>query len=210
MYHFIRKLLVLFLVLFFSVILLQAQEVEDEIEPDPNTSIDTVQIYQPTRKGDKCIKMGLTLNSPMFNSSNTRIAIPTKIYPGGSFYFGFAYFVANKFSLGGTLSFDFYITLGTNLYFAVPFTFDMVYTFSSGKWRFPLGFCIGGDFQTYNSTKYFGLIFRQEAGFQYQYSPEWSFGGTLSWNCVPQWYKNKDYNRTSNILGISFVAKYHF
>ena len=210
MNHFTKKITLSLLMSLFFVMLLSAQEKEEETEPEPNTPFDSVQIYQPTRKGDKYIKMGLTLNTPMFNTSHSRFAIPTNIYPGGSFYFGFAYFVTNKFSLGGTLSFDFYITLGTNLYFAVPFTFDMIYTFSSGKWRFPLGFCIGGDFQTYNSTKYFGLIFRQEAGFQYQYSPEWSFGGTLAWNCVPQWYKNKEYNRTSNILGISFVAKYHF
>lgn len=191
-----------------------AQEVNSEDlpqdNPEANRPPESVKVYQPTRKEDKYIKMGLTLNSPMFNTSNSKFAIPTKIYPGGGFYFGFAYFVTNAFSLGGTISFDFYITLGTNLYFSVPFTFDMLYTFSYSKWRFPLGIGIGGNFQTYNETKYFSLFFKPEAGFHYQYSPEWSFGATLSWNIVPQWYKLKEYNRTGNILGLSFAARYHF
>lgn len=202
-----KKLFVL--LLFFSIFsIIYAQENEEEEEDSP--SINTVQVYQPIRKEDKYIKMGVSLNSPLFNTSNKRFAIPTKIYPGGSFYFGFAYFLTNGFSLGVSLSFDFYLTLGTNLYFAVPFTFDMMYTFAVGKWRFPLGMGIGGDFQTYNSTKYFSLIFRPETGFYYQYSPDWSFGATFSWCIVPQWYKNRDDNRTGNILGISFAARYHF
>ena len=208
-----KKLFTISIFLFLLSAIHSAEGIDDdstEREKEANRTPDSVKVYQPTRKEDKYIKMGLTLNTPLFNTSNTQIAIAPKIYPGGGFYFGFGYFVTNAFSLGGTISFDFYITLGTNLYFSVPFTFDMLYTFSYGKWRFPLGIGIGGNFQTYNTTKYFSLIFKPEAGFHYQYSPEWSFGSTLSWDIVPQWYKRKEYNRTGNILGLSFVARYHF
>lgn len=169
-----------------------------------------IYLYQPVRKDDKFIKLGLSLNAPLFNTSRTRFAINPKIYPGGGFNVGFAYYVTNGFSLGASLNFDFYLTVATNLYFAVPFTFDMVYTFAYGKWRFPLGIGIGGDYQAYNGTKYFSMIFRPETGFYYQYLPEWSFGGGLSWTVVPQWYKNTENNRVGNILGISFAARYHF
>jgi len=208
-----KKLFTVFIFLFLLSIVYAQEGVDDGLvqeEPEVNRAPDSVKVYQPTRKEDKYIKMGLTLNIPMFNTSGAKFAIPTKIYPGGGFYFGFGYFVTNALSLGGTISFDFYITLGTNLYFSVPFTFDILYTFSYAKWRFPLGIGIGGNFQTYNETKYFSLFFKPEAGFHYQYSPDWSFGATLSWNIVPQWYKRREYNRTGNILGLSFAARYHF
>ena len=205
--------LMLLLLLSFGVAFAEGEsegEGNDSGKEETQKPLESIKIYEPIRKEDKYIKMGLTLNIPLFNTKYKDKARATNIYPGGSFYFGFAYFVTNRFSLGGSLSFDFYATLGTNLYFAVPFTFDMVYTFAYGKWRFPIGIGIGGDFQTYNTTKYFGMIFRPEAGFYYQYSPEWSFGATLAWQVVPQWYKNKEHNRTGNILGLSFAARYHF
>lgn len=87
----------------------------------------------------------------------------------------------------------------------------MGYTFAVGKWRIPLGGGIGVSVQSYNGNgaQYFGMIFRFDAGTYYQYSPEWSFGGDVSWNVVPQWFKDKTNNRTGNILGISFAARYH-
>lgn len=205
------RLIVLFSFLFTAALF--AQDEGDKKAPVKEPEIKSpegVYLYQPIRKEDKFIRLGLALNSPLFNTSRTKFAIKTNIYPGGSIYLGFAYYVTNGFSLGATLSFDFYLTLGTNLYFAVPFTFDMIYTFTYGKWRFPLGIGIGGDFQAYNGIKYFGMIFRPETGFYYQYSPEWSFGAGASWNIVPQWYSNTSNNRIGNILGISFAARYHF
>ncbi len=210
--RFMKKLFVLCLISL-SFGCLFAQEDEEGKDPDtPENSkpLESIRIYEPIRKEDKYVKMGLTLNIPLFNTKPKDRPRLTNIYPGGSFYFGFAYFVTNRVSLGGSLSFDFYATLGTNLYFAVPFTFDVTYTFTHAKWRFPIGIGVGGNFQTYNATKYFGMIFRPEVGFYYQYSIEWSFGATLAWNVIPQWYKDKGYNRTGNILGLSFVARYHF
>ena len=202
------KKLIALLFLLCTFVSVYAQD--DDTYPEEKKTFENIRVYQPIRKDDKYIKMGITLNSPLFNTSNSKFAIPTKIYPGGSIYFGFAYFVTNGLSIGGSVSFDFYLTVGTNLYFAVPFTFDIMYTFAYGKWRFPIGMGIGGDFQTYNTTKYFSMVFKPEAGFYYQYSPDWSFGATLSWLCVPQWYKDTQNNRTGNILGISFAARYHF
>jgi len=200
----------IFLLLSSAVFAEGSDEDSTPLEPETNQAPESVKVYKPTRKDDKYIKMGLTLNIPLFNTSSTKFAIPSKIYPGGGFYFGFGYFVTNALSLGGSVSFDFYITLATNLYFSVPFTFDMLYTFSYSKWRFPVGIGIGGNFQTYNETKYFSPIFRPEVGFHYQYSPEWSFGATFGWSIVPQWYKRKEYTRTGNILLASFAARYHF
>ena len=184
---------------------------QEEAEPPSNSRIDGTAVFQPVRQGDKFIKIGLSLGVPLFNTSAKKFAVKPNIWPGGNINAAFGYYILDGFSLGGSISFQFYPTLAKNLYFAVPITFDMAYTFAAGKWRFPLGGGIGGAVQSYNGNggQYFGMIFRFDAGTYYQFSPEWSFGGDLSWNVVPQWYKNKSNNRTGNFLGISFAARYH-
>lgn len=184
-----------------------AQENEEE-----KNKLDGSALFQPIRKGDKFIKMGLSLGIPLFNSSKEKIAINPKIYPGGTIDLGFAYYVTNGLSLGGSLSLQFYPTLAKNLYFSVPITFDVGYTVAAAKWRIPFEAGIGGALQIYNGNgaKYFGMLFRFEAGLFYQYTPEWSIGGGISWSVVPQWYKETYYNRTGNFLNIKFGARYHF
>lgn len=204
------KRLILILCLMSTLSVMTFAENDDSGSSDKR--IDGTAIFQPVRKGDKFMKIGLALGVPLFNTSREKFAHVTNIYPGGGINIGFSYYILNGFSLGGTLSFQFYPTLGKNLYFAVPITFDMGYTFATGKWRFPLGMGIGASFQSYNGneSKYFGMLFRPEVGVYYQYSPEWSFGGDISWNVIPQWYKETKHNRIGNILSIGFAVRYHF
>ncbi len=185
---------------------------EGVTEDDKGKEIDGTILFQPVRKGDKFMKIGLSLGIPLFNTSPEKIAVYSKIYPGGTINLGFGYYILNGFSLGGSLSFHFHPTIAKNLYFAVPISFDMAYTFAAGKWRFPMGMGIGGTFLSYNGNgaKYFALFFRPEIGFYYQYTPEWSFGGDISWSVIPTWYKDKKQNRTANFLNIVFAARYHF
>lgn len=184
---------------------------DNQITADNNSPDGTI-LFQPTRKGDKFMKIGLSLNIPLFHTGYKNVITKTNIYPGGAIKVGFAYYVLNAFALGGTLGFQFAPTLAKNIYFSVPVTFDMSYTFAAGKWRFPLGLGIGASFQSYNGNgaKYFGMLFRPDFGVYYQYSPEWSFGGDISWEIVPQWYKNKSHNLTGNFLDFSFFARYYF
>lgn len=187
----------------------EMQRTQEAEQPSVQTPI-AAYVYEPIRKGDQFIRMGLQMNIPLFNTSPVKFAITPNIYPGGSIFLGYSYYLTKGVSIGGDLAFVFHLTKGSNLYFAIPFTINSGYTFAAGKLRFPLTFGIGGDFQSYNGTRYFSLFFRAQSGFFYQYSPEWSFGGELSWDIVPQWYKDKSFNRTGNFLGIGFAARYHF
>ena len=175
---------------FFSVLIWNtfAQEAAETQEPETPSAQAPIAayVYEPIRKGDQFIRMGLQLGIPLFNTSPNKFAIKPNIY------------------------FTFHLTRGSNLYFAIPFTINSGYTFAIEKFRIPLTFGIGGDFQSYNGTRYFSLFFRPQAGVFYQYSPEWSFGGELSWDIVPQWYKDSSFNRTGNFLNIGFAARYHF
>ena len=203
-----KRFISCFLIISVFLIPIFAQE---EAEAPSNSKIDGTAVFRPVRQGDKFIKVGLSLGVPLFNTSAGKFAIKPNIWPGVSINAAFGYYILDGFSLGGTISFQFYPTLAKNLYFAVPITFDMGYTFAVGKWRIPLGGGIGGAVQSYNGNggQYFGMIFRFDAGTYYQFSPEWSFGGDVSWNVIPQWYKDKSNNRTGNFLGISFAARYH-
>ncbi len=169
-------------------------------------------LFQPVRKGDKFMKIGASLGVPLFNTSRKKFAINPKIYPGGTIDLGFGYYVLNGFSLGGSLSFQFYPTVSKNIYFAVPISFDMAYTFALKKWRIPLGAGIGGAFQSYNGagSKYFGLMAKANAGVYYQYNPNFSIGGNLDWMILPQWYKDTTKNRIGNFFHVAFSVRYHF
>lgn len=202
------------LLLMLSITLLPASAQKAAEPHESNTSTAqtpiTAYVYEPIRKGDHFIRMGLQMGVPLFNTSAKKFAIKTNIYPGGSIFLGYAYYLNHGISLGGDLAFSFYPTLGSNLYFSVPFTFNTGYTFAITKFRIPLTFGIGGNYQAYNNTRYFSLFFRPQAGFFYQYSPEWSFGGELSWDIVPQWYKDRKFNRIGNFLNLGFAVRYHF
>ena len=196
-------------ILIWNVFAQETAETQETETPSVQAPI-TAYTYEPIRKGDQFIRMGLQLGIPLFNTSPEKFAIYPKIYPGGSIFLGYSHYLTKGISIGGDLAFSFFLTLGSNLYFALPFTINSGYTVATGRFRMPLTFGIGGNFQSYNGTRYFSLFFRPQAGFFYQYSPEWSFGGELSWDIVPQWYKEKRFNRTGNFLNIGFAARYHF
>ena len=202
-----KRYCLLFFFSIFSLWNIFAQKVSDtqETAPPSAQSPITAYVYEPIRKGDQFIRMGLQLGIPLFNTSPEKFAIKTNIYPGGSIFLGYTHYLTKGVSIGGDVAFTFHLTLGSNLYFAIP-----GYTFAIEKFRIPLTFGIGGNFQAYNGIRYFSLFFRPQAGVFYQYSPEWSFGGELSWDIVPQWYKDSSFNRTGNFLNIGFAARYHF
>ncbi len=211
-----KKIILFICLIMFLAVPCFLQETEEQpispTQPKKPAGPDGTVLFQPVRKGDKFVKIGLSLGVPLFNTSREKFAIKPNIYPGGSIDLGFGYYVLNGFSLGGTLSFQFFPTKAKNLYFAVPISFDMAYTFAISKWRIPLGIGIGGVFESYNGNggKYFGMLFRPEAGVYYQYSPSWSFGGKLSWLILPQWYEDTTKNRIGNFFNISLAARYHF
>ena len=107
---------------------------------------------------------------PLFNTAPNKFAIYPKIYPGGSIFLGYTHYLTKGVSIGGDVAFTFHLTLGGNIYFAIPFTINSGYTFAIDKFRIPLTFGIGGDFQSCNGARYFSLFFRPQAGVFYQYS----------------------------------------
>lgn len=186
-----------------------AQDADKPQETPPDSGLEVLE-FKPIRTGDKYIKIGLGLGTPLFNTSNKRFAIPTKMYPGPKIFVGMHFYVKDGLSVGGDLSFEFYTTIGKNLYFNVPISFAVGYTPTYKRWRFPMGIGVGGIFMSYLENKAFGLYINPYASFYYQYSPDWSFGGELNWAITSEFRKNADYARANNNLGISFSVRYHY
>lgn len=181
-----------------------AQTAEAPAKPDSNFQ------YEPIRKGDQFIRMGLGFGFPLFNLTPDGIEGDTNMKLGGSGTVGYSRFITSKIALGGEIAFSFNPTLGENLYFYLPLTFKATYAFVFNRIHVPVSLSTGFAFQTYNNTSYFGPILKPEAGAYFQYSPEWSYGASLGWNIIPQWYKDGANNRTGNILEAILSVRYHF
>ncbi len=175
-----------------------------------NDQPSSVYDYEPIHKGDQVIRISLGTGLGLFNFTPDGIETKTNLNPGGSGSIGFSRFITNRVSLGGEITFAFNTTIGGNLYFYLPLTFLAGYEFVFGEIHVPVSVAIGGAFQTYSTTNYFGPIVRPELGAYWQYSPAWSFGVQTGWNLIPQWYTDEENNRTGNILGLSAAFRYHF
>jgi len=181
-----------------------AQVAETPAKPESNFQ------YEPIRKGDQFIRMGLGPAFSLFNLTPDGIETDTNMKIGGTGTVGYSRFINTKIALGGEIAFSFNPTLGENLYFYLPLTFKATYAFVFNRIQVPVSLSTGFAFQTYNDTSYFGPILKPEAGAYFQYSPEWSFGASLGWNIIPQWYKDGADNRTGNILESVIGVRYHF
>lgn len=181
-----------------------AQTAADTTQPS------TVYDYEPIRKGDQTIRITLGSGLPLFNAAPDGIETETNMNPGGTGNIGFTRFVTNRVFLGGEIAFAFNTTIGGNLYFYLPLTFIAGYELVFDRVHVPLSVAMGGVFQTYSTTNYFGPIIRPEIGAYWQYSPAWSFGAQTGWSVIPQWYQDGWNNRTGNILSLSAGFRYHF
>lgn len=199
-----KRYFILFVLALAGLFPVIAQEGETPVKPDSTFE------YEPIRKGDQFIRMGLGLGIPLFNLSSNEIETTTNLELGGTGIIGYSRFLNSKIALGGEIAFSFNSTLGDNLFFYLPITFKATYAFVFKRIHIPVSLGAGFAFQTYNTTNYFGPIIKPEIGAYYQFSPDWSYGATVAWNIIPQYYKNGDGNRTGNILDVALGVRYHF
>lgn len=199
-----KRYIIIFVLALAGLIPAMAQESDTPAKPDSTF------VYEPIRKGDQFIRMGLGLGVPLFNMSSNGVEPSTNIQLGGTGIIGYSRFLNSKIALGGEIAFSFNPTLGDNLFFYLPITFKATYAFVYKRIHIPVSLAVGCAFQTYNTTNFFGPIIKPEIGAYYQFSPDWSYGATAAWNIIPQFYKNGDGNRTGNILDVALGVRYHF
>ncbi len=197
---------VIFILMVFCCFLtvVSAQTIESPQQPEANFD------YEPIRKGDQFIRIGLGVNFSMFNFGPEGMESETNIFPGGTGHIGYTRYISSKYALGGEINFAFNSTLGGNMLFYLPMLFRATRVFTIRQLQIPLSVGVGAAFQSYNGYNYFGLMLKPEIGAYYQFTPEWSFGFSSGWNLIPQWYADKADNRTANLLDIGASVRYHF
>lgn len=184
--------------------ILGAQETTSPSKPDSTFE------YEPIRKGDTFIRMGIGVGLPLFNVGPEGASTHTNINNGGTGSIGISKYVTSRLALGGEITFAFNSTIGNNLFFYLPISFKTSYELVFNRIRVPLSLSTGIAFQTYNGRQYFGPHLKPEVGVYWLYSPEWSFGMSSAWNIIPQWYKDTSNNRTGNMLDLVAGFRYHF
>lgn len=194
----------LFATAFLPMLIAQTESETDIVQPE------TAFAYEPIRKGDQYMRVGIGAGIPLFNLGPDGVNTKTNMFVGGTGILGYSNFITSRIALGGEIAFAYNTTLGENLYFYLPITFKATYVFVLNRIQIPLSLSTGVVFQTYNITNYFGPILKPEAAVYYQYNPEWSFGVTAGWNVIPQWYEESENNRTGNIADVTVGFRYHF
>ena len=77
-------------ILIWNVFAQETAETQETETPSVQAPI-TAYTYEPIRKGDQFIRMGLQMGIPLFNTSPNKFAIYPKIYPGGSIFLGYTH-----------------------------------------------------------------------------------------------------------------------
>jgi hypothetical protein len=189
-----------------------AQETTDK----PTAPLPTEEVQQQKTKlfnpGDKLFSISLGPQYPLFNYDTTeKKNVSPNLSLGGAASLEWSFFVLPNFALGGELGASFNFSKTGRALFIAPLTFKASYFFSSLPWEFPVSLGVGASIMTLSDLRHIDPFIKPEAGVYYRTSPDWSFGGTLSWWIIPQTYKDHpDQSRIANILDLSLKAIYHF
>jgi hypothetical protein len=194
-----KKYLALFCCIFFLSLTVFAQTNEDEQDKDAKT--EELYVYKMNQKGDWFVKLGGAAFIPL-QPNNMNLGLDLNL--------GFYRFLWSEFSLGGDIRVTYASTVGKNMFFSIPLMARGIYQFSFKDFEIPLSLGVGISIQNYIDRYYFGLIVNPEAGFFWRFKSDWSVGAHLGLNIMPQWYGNKDFNRTGYFLDTGLSVRYHF
>ena len=174
---------------------------ENKTEED-SADIQSDVVYKVNQPGDQFIILKLNVDIPYVPFG--------KLLVGGSGTLGYQRFIVSGLTLGGDVSFGYSQTLGKNVFYFVPILFRAGWQFSAGQFEFPLSIGIGGAFENYLNSSYFGLALHPDTAAFFRYDSSWSFGLHAGLYILPQWYKNTEFNRTGIIQDIGLTVRYHF
>ncbi|MBO8450000.1 MAG: hypothetical protein IAA96_02735 [Spirochaetes bacterium] len=166
--------------------------------------------YLSIRKGDQFIKLGLGVNIPLLMQGPDGAGRAKNMYVGGVGCLGYHYYITPGFSLGGDINFQFNVTTAGNVLFKLPILIKPAWTFTLGRIHIPVSLGLGATFESYDSRNYFNVSVQPEVGAYYIFNPEWSFGLAVSWDVIPQWYKDSSNNRIGHFLNTCISLRYHF
>jgi hypothetical protein len=165
----------------------------------------------PYRPGDGLFSIQLGADWPLFMMSMSDGSIgPTNLFWGGTLSLRYMSFVQKGFALGGEMgaAFNLDYTKRRTLY-TVPFTFEALWYLVRMPFEFPVGMGVGVALLNLGEYYRGDLILKPEAGAYYRVNPSWSFGITVSYDFIFDFFA-ADFTQSQygNFLDLKVSALY--
>jgi len=161
----------------------------------------------PFLPGEQTINLGVGLHIPLFILPGSS----DELKLGGSFSFGYQYFVARGLAIGGTIAGAFNGTIGDRSLFVAPLSFRTAYWWSLHSFEFDVAAELGGYLSRLSGNGMLGPFAKVGGGAYWRATASWSFGLQSYLWLVPEvhWGDYSDFTRTGGLLEVSASAVYH-
>ena len=204
------KILIFFLLIFFTV-LLYSQEQEQDEDEDQIIMPDRDYSYFRPVSGDQVILMSAgTIFPAVFINQGDVINHNFNPPVGGNLNLSYNYFLMPGFFVGGEVSFLFMSTLGKNTAYFIPLGVRTGYQFSIWRLEFPVTLSLGMVWQRYLDLSYYGLYLKAGASAYFRFNEDWSFGLNTAFGWFPEWTSDKKKNVDGFIVDLTLSVRYHF
>lgn len=165
------------------------------------------------KKGSQLISLSTGANIPLFILPAD--PDPTEVTPlnvGASFSLSYQYFVANRVSLGGSLTGAFNGTVGGRSLFLAPIAAHVGYWWGKTPMEYTVGLDAGMNIMRLSGDGMITPFAKLGVGVFHQIGNAWSLGGQTYWWFIPEIHTGtySDLTRYGNFLEISVSAVYHF
>lgn len=165
------------------------------------------------KKGSQLISLSAGTEIPLFIIPQDSGA--TETYPlgfGASFSLEYQYFIANRLTLGGSLTGAFNTTVAGRTLFIAPIAAHMGYFWGIAPMEYSLGLDAGITIMRLSGNGVITPFTKLNFGIFRQISESWSLGGNLSYWLIPEIHTGAYSNLTryGNFLGLTLSALYHF
>lgn len=165
------------------------------------------------RKGSQIIALNIGMGIPLFILPEDPLATESRpLGLGASFSLSYQYFVANRFTIGGSLTGAFSGTVGGRTLFVAPIAFKMGYWWGRKTLEYNVGLDLGMSFLRLSGNGMITPFAKLGGGLFASVSESWSLGGQVYWWFIPEIHTGSysDLTRYGNFLEISVGALYHF
>jgi hypothetical protein len=173
--------------------------------------VDAFDASSPFLPGEQTISLSAGAQLPLFMAPDTREIDEAKLKLGGSFSFGYQYFLARGFAIGGTIAGAFNGTIGGRSLFIAPLSFKTAYWWSLLPFELSVGAELGGYLLRLGDKGMLGPFAKVGGGAYWRSASAWSVGIQSYLWLVPEIHYGDyaDLTRTGGQVEISAIAVYH-
>ncbi len=186
----------------------------EEDQPEDGVAVGDMESFDSTSPflpGEQTISLSAGVQIPLFIAPEEQATDEAKLKLGGSFSFGYQYFLARGFAIGGTVAGAFNGTIGGNSLFIAPLSFKTAYWWSLLPFELSVGAEIGGYILRVNNHGMLGPFAKVGGGAYWRSATAWSIGLQSHLWIVPEIHVGDyaDLTRTAGMVEVSAIAVYH-